>query len=88
MASLLDAHTPGHCSAGKKIGQLVEKITKKNCFSEIAMPFGVVAVDLITGKKVVFSNISSAAAAAGNGVLSRSILGSSGSGKLRHSRGF
>jgi NTE family protein len=58
MASLLDA-IPRALFSGKKIGQLVEKTTKKNCFSEIAMPFGVVAVDLITGKKVVFSNISS-----------------------------
>lgn len=57
MAGLLDA-IPRALFSGKKIGQLVEMLTKKNCFSEIAIPFGVVAVDLITGKKVVFSNIS------------------------------
>lgn len=58
IANLLDA-IPRALFSGKKIGQLVERITNKNCFSEIARPFGVVAVDLITGNKVVFSNIPS-----------------------------
>jgi NTE family protein len=55
MASLLST-IPRGLFSGEKIGQLVEKVTNKKCFSEIAAPFGVVAVDLITGKKVVFSN--------------------------------
>lgn len=55
IANLLDA-MPRALFSGKKIGQLVEKITNKKNFCEIEIPFGVVAVDLITGNKVVFSN--------------------------------
>lgn len=57
MASLLNT-IPRALFSGKKIGQLVEMVTKKDRFSEISVPFGVVAVDLITGKRVVFSNTS------------------------------
>ena len=57
MTSLLNT-IPRALFSGEKIGQLVEKATNKNSFSEISAPFGVVAVDLITGKKVVFSNTS------------------------------
>lgn len=44
--------------SGEKIGRLVEKVTGKKEFSDLDVPFGVVAADLISGKRVVFSNTS------------------------------
>ncbi|HAF17629.1 MAG: patatin-like phospholipase family protein [Thermacetogeniaceae bacterium] len=55
MASFLDV-VPRALFSGEKIGELVVNLTKKKHLNEIPMTFGVVAVDLITGKKVVFSN--------------------------------
>jgi NTE family protein len=55
MAGFLDV-IPRALFSGEKIGELVVNITKKKRLNEIPMTFGVVAVDLITGKKVVFSN--------------------------------
>lgn len=55
MANFLDA-APRALFNGEKIGELVVNLTKKKRFNEIPRTFGVVAVDLISGKKVVFSN--------------------------------
>ncbi|MFY9139909.1 MAG: patatin-like phospholipase family protein [Thermacetogeniaceae bacterium] len=55
MANFLDV-VPRALFSGEKIGELVVKLTKKKHLNEIPMTFGVVAVDLISGKKVVFSN--------------------------------
>ena len=55
MASFLDA-IPRALFSGEKIGLLVEKITGKKSFCEMQLPFGVVAADLISGNKVIFSN--------------------------------
>jgi len=55
MANFLDA-APRALFNGEKIGELVVSLTKKKRFNEVPKTFGVVAVDLITGKKVVFSN--------------------------------
>lgn len=42
--------------SGEKIGRLVERMTGKRRFSDLETPFGVVAADLISGKRVVFSS--------------------------------
>ncbi|HHY40430.1 MAG TPA: patatin-like phospholipase family protein [Syntrophaceticus sp.] len=55
MANFLEA-SPRALFSGEKISELVVNLTKKKRFNEIPVTFGVVAVDLITGKKVVFSN--------------------------------
>jgi len=56
IAGFLDV-VPRGIFSGVKIGWLVEKVTGKKSFSDFSLPFGVVAADLISGKRVVFSNV-------------------------------
>ncbi|KUK35747.1 MAG: Uncharacterized protein XD66_1543 [Thermacetogenium phaeum] len=57
IAGFLEA-VPRGLFSGEKIGGLVERVTGKRRFSDLKIPFGVVAADLISGKRVVFSSTS------------------------------
>lgn len=74
VTNLLDA-IPRALFSGEKIGLLVEKTTGKKCFCEIPLPFGVVAADLITGNKVIFSNVSVAQQLSGTIFFQKAPLG-------------